>query len=152
MVTIMNNYYVLDLHGRIVDTKFIKDSDVDPNKHVRVNPQFIPGSHFTKPRWNGKHWEESASSTEIENHKKTQDLKFSELKNRLILLTKYKVQSKIESILPITKQMNLIREGKTDDPAFQEVDNYRKISDSIEEEINKLQTLDELMNYKIRII
>ena len=111
-----------------------------------------PRERFIRPQWNGIMWQESASPAEIEEKESQTAKAIEDFRNQLIQGVKSATQAKIESILPITKQMNLIREGKTDDPAFQEVDNYRKISDSIEEEINKLQTLDELMNYKIRII
>jgi len=113
---------------------------------IEVGIKDHPRRRFRKPRWNGRYWVEGdAPLMHVE-------IDLDKIRAERIEEVKSAIQAKIESILPITKQMNLIREGKTDDPAFQEVDNYRKISDSIEEEINKLQTLDELMNYKIRII
>jgi len=141
------------IYAEVDESGFIVKEYMNPNQDLIAEKSLIevgvkdhPRRRLRKPRWNGNYWVEGDQPL------MHVEVNLDKIRSERIEEVKSATQAKIESILPITKQMNLIREGKIDDPRFKEVDNYRKISQSIEDEINKLQTLDELMNYKIRII
>lgn len=55
---------------------------------------------------------------------------------------KAEAAARIESTLPLWKQINLLREGKPNDPLFQKVDAIRVASDSIEAKLVALTDRD----------
>lgn len=145
----MTRVFMIDEEGFPKDKKpiVIKLEDLDPQTMVDVNKHRFP-HHSNKPRWNRElqTWVEAMTTEElIQDQDKRRELALSFKLEEV----KREAASLINEIMPLYAQVNAMRSGEIDEGKFLRIDNIRKRSNEIEEEIKSLSTANQIADYKI---
>lgn len=108
---------------------------------LEVNP--LP-KYFLTFKWDfdSKDWIETASQSSL-------DYYISEQKELLINKIKEEAGKIINEVLPLYKQVNLMRENP-DDLRFEEIDSIRSKSNDMETQVSSFSTIKELRTFEIK--
>lgn len=129
-------------------------ANVEVEKNSIDYVEFVPLNEFpyplniNKPIWDSKNkrWKESAKKADIETANKYNLIVLREEK---INQAKQICKQQCLELADEYKQMNLIREGDTENPIFIKIDTIRKLSNKLEEKILKIKTIKEMKELNI---